>query len=230
MAKTGKYTLREDGTWEDRAATPKLLKESLRGLPGELVTKDDENEKLAHELDPPHVVKAVIKDHARKLLKEEKGEDKEKVDDILLRLKKPMIGKVIPLSQREIDVVIFRTISTIRSEWAMSIQAGHNPDMEQKFHLHFPNNNVNEYFLHKGPTPHNCEADSGCHKNKYTKKYRTTVDPLVIPESVRAMFAEMGVEFQDWTELIAQAEDSQEAYARKAAMKADIFRYSKAMH
>ena len=229
MAKSSKLTLTEDGAWEQRAATPKLLKENLRGLPSELVTNDDENEKLAHELDPAHIVKAVVKDHARKLMREEKGENKEKVDDILLRLKKPMIGKIIPLSQREIDVVIFRTISTIRSEWAMALQAGFVSDMEQKFHLHFPSDNVNEIFIHKGPTPHNCETDSRCHKNKYTMKYRTTVDPLVIPQSVQEMFSKMGVEFQDWPEMIEQAEKSQVAYAAKKAMKDDIFRHPKAM-
>lgn len=202
MARTGKWTLQEDGTWREGCATPRLLREDLRRLPGEIVTRDDEDDSKAHELDPAHVVEAIAYEHG----KAEREEGKKDTDDVAVKkLGAAKVGERVPLSQWEIDIVRMRIIQTLVAEYAMDVQAGRCVDVERLRHVWFPSNNVNAYELRDGAEPPNIKRPG------HLKNFKLTVDVLNPPESVAEVLRARGVEVRRWSELYEVAKAADEA-------------------
>lgn len=97
---------KQDGTWQNGKASPKLLKENLRRLPSELVTEEiDEGDKI-HELDPPHVVEDI-----KETWKEDQLSPKsESLQDSLKKIHLPPGYKLNPLA---VDIIRMRIIRAL---------------------------------------------------------------------------------------------------------------------
>jgi hypothetical protein len=143
-----KRTLTESGEWRDGAATPRLLPDDLRKLPGELVTKDVDDEAKAHELDAPHVVRGIVKDFA----KAQEAPKDDTPQKVAKKLWAPGPGERAPVRQWFVDVVKMRVIATLVNRAVDDFNAGIDPDISVK-HLWFETNNVNAYELRKGNPP-----------------------------------------------------------------------------
>jgi hypothetical protein len=141
--------LTESG-WVEGKAGPQLIQENLRKLPGELVTKDVDDEAKAHELDAPHVVSTIIKDFGKTL----DPSRPEKPHEAAQKMWAPGPGERGPVTQWFVDVTRMRVLIQRVYSAIDRCATGLEPDLTV-CHLRFPDpNNVNEYALKPGPKPH----------------------------------------------------------------------------
>lgn len=192
-----KSTLTESGEWRDGAAAPRLLPENLRKLPGELVGADVDDPDKAHELDAPHVVKALVKDFA-KAQQEPRDDTAQKVTK---KLWAPGPGERAPVRQWFVDVAKMRVIASLVNRALGQFNAGVAPDLSVK-HLWFPNENVNEYELRAGNPP------SRRDRPHYLRDIDLVVDVLEPPKSICDLLRSKGIEI-DVRKALKQAEEAQ---------------------
>lgn len=183
---------KEDGTWEEGKASPKLLREDLRELPGELVVKNDldiQEEDKIHELDPPHIVEALTYEYQQKIAKD--GKEDPKLDTCNLP-GGPLaqIGESKKLNQREIDWVRLRLLKVRIDKALQAVENGHEPNMEV-FHVWFPQDEVNIYEIRPGNPP------SDTDRPPHLKGFHLWIDPKHPSESMRDLTKEVGVDL-DW--------------------------------
>jgi len=117
-------------------AAPELLREDLRALPSEFLTKDIEDGTRIHEIDDPHT---------QEDLKDQLQEEKSALPPLPAGAP---VGEVVPLNQWQVDLVRLRAMQSVIH--AESRKA--KPDLSVR-HLWFPRNNVNEYALRRGNPP-----------------------------------------------------------------------------
>lgn len=170
--------LKKDGTWAEGKASPKLLREDLRELPGDYVATDTDDPDRIHELDAPHIVEAIAHDRHREEQDESEGAALEKVPF-------PGPGESAPLNQWLIDIVRFRIFSTLVESLFNQYASGGDPDVDPR-HVWFPENNVNHYHLRPGPPPPDVE------RPKHLRNWKLAVDPFAPPESVAAYLQARG--------------------------------------
>lgn len=167
MAKFGRWVYR-DGEWEEGQASPENLREDLRQLPSDMVTKDIGDADKIHEEDPDYI-------QADLLAKQEKANlAKDTSLSALEGLKRLPLGEKVPLNQERVDVIIGWVIFGFIRNALEAVERGKDVDLEQVFHLWFPSDNANIYELKHGNPP------SDIDRPKHLRGYRlgfTIVDP-----------------------------------------------------
>ena len=204
MTYRGKRVMKEDGTWHEGSASPKLLKENLRNLPGEIVTEEDADDSKAHELDPQHVVDAIAYEHG-KAQRQEGQKNKTTEDEVLYERFGAPLGEKVPLTQPKIDYVRMRIIRTIIANYAMDLQNGVLPDTDHLYHVWFPENNVNNYALKHGKEPANLK------RPPHLKNFKLTVDIHEWPKSIEDALEAKGIDPKRWRDIQEMAIAGQEA-------------------
>ena len=175
--------LTESGEWRDGPASPKLLSDELRKLPGELVGNDVDDPDKAHELDAPHVVSTIVTDFAKA-----QNPEKDDAKTVVKKLWAPGPGERAPVRQWFVDVTKMRVIATLVRTWLGQFQRGHEPDLTP-CHLWFEADNVNAYTLRMGNPP--ARKD----RPRHLRDIDLTVDVMNPPRSMMTEFAKRGVSF-----------------------------------
>lgn len=176
--------LKADGSWYEGKAAPELLEPHMRGLPGELATKEVAEGEKVHKLDPSHVRETIISDHKKKIEDSEKKNQVLEVDAlkaILHSLPSEIAhGREIKFEevakpQWEIDLIRTRVCFNM----FMLVVKYDMPDrLKKTYHLWFPKNNINLYEFREGNAP------SKFDRPYYLKKCTLFLDLLNWPESV----------------------------------------------
>jgi hypothetical protein len=192
-----KRTLTESGEWRDGGASPTLLPDNLRKLPGELVTNDADDESKAHELDAPHVVNTIVGDFAKLHGAEQKDDTPAKVAK---KLWAPGPGERAPVRQWFVDVVKLRVLSVLVNQAVDDCNAGIEPDLRVR-HLWFETDNVNAYELRRGNPP------SNKYRPRHMRNIDLVVDVMLPPRSIVELLAAKGIEL-DVKKLMREAEEA----------------------
>lgn len=180
-----KQVLTEAGEWRDGAAKPQLLREELRKLPGELVTKDVDDEDKAHDLDAPHVVSTIVKDFVKAQAPKDEPETAEKA---IKKLWAPGPGERAPVRQWFVDVVKMRVIRALTNKAVAEYARGLDPDLTP-CHLWFESDNVNNYVLRMGNPPHRKS------RPKHLRDIDLVVDVMRPPRSMVEELSRRGIDF-----------------------------------
>lgn len=164
-----------NGKWEEGSASPELLRDDLRSLPGEYVTKDIAEPNKIHELDPQHVVNQILDDKVT-------GKDSSKLDD-KEKPRDPEFDEVPPgqtreLYQKGVDVVRLRVLKSLVERQILRLKRGANLVDLKVRHLWFPENNLNHYELRTGNPPPDSE------RPKHMRGFRLELDVLHLPQSI----------------------------------------------
>lgn len=177
-------TLAESGEWRDGKAAPQLVRQDLRRLPADLVTKDVDDPDKAHEIDAPHVVSAIIKDFIKANAPSDKPET---ADGAAKKLWAPGPGERAPVRQWFVDVVKLRVISSMVNRAVEEFAAGIVPDLAP-CHLWFPVDNANEYLLRRGNPPPRKD------RPRHLRDIDLVVDVMNPPRSIVDELRRRGVE------------------------------------
>jgi hypothetical protein len=195
----GKQVLR-NGKWEDGAATPELLPEHMRGLPGEWLTKEEAHPNNIHTLDPPHIVGALIDEHVKKLNDADKSETP---DEAVKKLPCAQPGEVVPLSQWEIDIVRMRVLRSLVKSAIAEKKNGGSPNVRAIQHLRFEENNVNNYALHAGNPP------SDQDRLPHERGFQLAIDVLHWPERIVELLQTKGHDVPNIEKLLEETTQEQ---------------------
>lgn len=186
------------GKWVEGTASPKLLPQNLRTLPGELVATDTDDPDKAHELDAPHIVSSLTKDFCRKHAEPPRKTFRDKTKT----LRAPGPGERGPVVQWYVDVTKMRVIKTLVDKALDEVAAGKDPDLRTPFHLWFPVNNVNEYELRRGVPP------SNKHRPKHMRNIDLRVDVMDPPKSMLSELQRRGINLElDFVERLKRAKE-----------------------
>jgi len=191
----GKQVLR-NGKWEDGSASPEQKPEHLRGLPADWVTKNEADPDRIHELDPPHIVGALVEEQVKKVREQE-------VPDAPDASFKPSVakpGECRPLSQWEIDMVRFRVMRQLVESAIVAKQHGVKTDIFKVNHLRFPENNVNIYELREGNPPRDAE------RAQHERGFALVLDIEAWPQSIVDHLATRGVVLPDAKKMLDNVE------------------------
>jgi hypothetical protein len=173
----------KDGRWQDGKASPQALREDLAALPADYVTKEEGDAERIHELDPPHIVKALTRERflSETVLPPEKPED---------ALTRAPLGKVVPLRQDFIDVEKLFVMKGIIKGQMVEIEEGtrKEPDLTSIWHLWFPENNVNNWVVRPGKPPPDSE------RPKHMRGFDLVVDVMNIPQRIVDELRKRGVD------------------------------------
>jgi hypothetical protein len=175
------------GQWTPGKAGPELLPDHMRGLPSEITTKEDAEADKVHALDPPHVVRALVKDHARAELRDLAGETKVTASE-LAELADAPVGAVVPLNQERIDVARMKAAKAILDDMA---DGRRKPDFDGRWHLWFPEDNVNHRTIVAGNAPPDSERPA------HLRGYLLWVDPFCWPRSITDKLEKHGLACPD---------------------------------
>jgi hypothetical protein len=178
-----KQTLTESGEWREGAASVQLLPDTLRKLPGELVTKDVDDPDKAHEIDAPHVVSNIVKDFA----KAQAPVEADTTEKVAKKLYAPGPGERGPVLQWYVDVTKMRVIAALVSKAMSEYHRGLDPDLTP-CHLWFETNNVNEYVLRMGSPPPRSQ------RPKHLRDIDLVVDVRSPPRSIVELLAAKGID------------------------------------
>lgn len=180
-----KQVLGKDGQWVDGGAAPRLLPEHLRVLPGDVVATDIDDPDRAHELDAPHIVRSLKKEHEKQAEPEKKTAKGE-----LGKLRAPGVGERAPVTQWFVDVAKMRVIKVLVDKAMGEVARGLSPNIESQFYLWFPANNVNRYELRKGAPPLDRE------RPRWMRGIDLRVDMLSPPKSIVRELKARGVDLE----------------------------------
>jgi hypothetical protein len=186
MSSKGKrWVLREDGTWEEGKAQPKLLREDLRKLPSHWVTEETADGSKIHEVDPPHVVETIRDELAEAETAEQPNTYA--LQALIELADAPLSDPVVPLNQWRVDAVRLRAIFALIERANLSASRKKPVDLEVR-HLRFPMDNVHKYELHLGNPPRNKEL------RKHERGLQLWVDPFNWPRRLAEKLREAGVD------------------------------------
>lgn len=172
-------------------AGPALLPEHMRGLPSSFVTKDTSDGDKIHELDPPHIVKALVREQTNK----EQTSAKPDAVEVLASSLAP-IGERVPLNQTRIDLVRFRIIRARITRLAGSGVLNTKID-----YVWFPEDNVNLYEL-RPVLPRKLP--------RHLRNYRLELDIFNWPRSIVDALVALGHKPPDIKEMIRVAKRRRE--------------------
>lgn len=191
MSKGTRKVLR-DGKWEDGKASPWLPPEQLRQMPQSWTTKEEADADRIHELDPPHIVKALAHEQATK---EEAGTPPENLLE-----KYDLWGG--PLDQTHIDLIRFKAIRNLIRTAQVYAERGAVFPLKKLRHLWFPKNRLDPRELRDGRPPLRFDLP------QHLKDKDLIVDVYNWPARVVDMLTAKGIEVPDIARLEAQMEAS----------------------
>lgn len=196
----GKFVWR-DGKWVEGSAAPWLPPEHMRGLPASFTTKHEAEGDKVHELDPPHIVKALVRDQT---LAEQKVKG-----DLPSALKTlsdnaAPIGEAVPLNQIRIDIVRFRIIRARVGRLAQSTHPDKDLAELKVDYVFFPENNVNKYEL-RAKWRRRGTAAMPHPLPKHLRPFKLEIDIYNWPESVIDALKAVGQTPPNIKEMIADA-------------------------
>lgn len=173
----------KNGIWRNGKAEPEQLREDLRKLPANFVTKDISDPDRIHALDPEHIREALIEEQ----LEIEPGDDPK---ETLETLTVAEVGDIVPFTgskvnpQLEVDIIKMRVIwATVNNK---------EPDLD-KGYLWFEENNINNYGFRKGNPPSDSE------RPKYLKGIDLDIDYFTWPQSIYNLLKKKGTILPDLT-------------------------------
>ena len=197
----GRRFVFKDGKFVEGKATPWLPPQHMRGLPAAWTTKEEADGDKVHELDPPHIVKALVQEQA----KVEQTQTKD-LPAAVQRVSSSLapLGENVPLSQERIDIVRFRIIRARVSRLAQSPQPEKDLAAIRVDYVFFPENNVNKYELRAKVARHGARALP--HPlPKHLRAFRLEVDIYNWPESVVDALTALGYKPPNIREMINDA-------------------------
>ena len=191
----------KDGEWQEGGAAPELLRDDLRILPGELVTKEIEEDHKIHELDPEHVADTYLFEYMERA----EGRDPDEVPRVRdERLSNtwgmPPVGEEVPFSrynpeqnQKFIDLFRARAASVALGNLLDRLRTGKISENEEcVFHIWFPSDNLNHYERRAGNPPGESQ------RPKYLRGYKLHVDlNNPVPEMMAKAIAENNPELME---------------------------------
>jgi hypothetical protein len=199
--KTGKFA-------PTSGPTAEVLPQHMRGLPGEITTKDAAEGDKVHPDDPPHIVKSIIHEQAKRLAIGEQ----QNLPDAVKQLSEATapVGERVPVNQARVDVVRFRIIRSrinrLCDEHAKLARMGVGMPLARFLkdmpvdHVWFAKNNVNAYELRRGLPPPNFKRPA------HLKSVKLEIDILNWPESVLDALKAMGHTAPNIPEMLLDAE------------------------
>lgn len=183
-----------DGKWQQGSAAPEHLREDLRVLPSELVTKDEENANAVHVLDAEHIRDSIVDDWAKGKLGEDpdKEERRQRAKDAGAN-KLPPVGVSWPFHREErgknqhyIDTYKKIAAKNLLQQISHRIETGTLRENEPTvWHMWFPTDDVNNHAIRMGNPP----ADQD--RPKYLRGLNLVIDlndyvgPIEKPEESR---------------------------------------------
>lgn len=180
-----------------KKASPKLLREDLRKLPGNFITNDEGDESKIHELDPPHVVAALASEQQAAEEAEAEPDKKEPRYRSLVTLgqKTKFTGISKDKVQFEVDLIRMRIIQSLIGRALANGKLGLPADLEVKY-VWFPTNNLNHYEMRQGNPP------SRHSRPGYLRGIDLELDVLEPPKRMRDIAAEYGTELFSLSEAL----------------------------
>lgn len=189
----------KNGTWQKGAAGPENIREDLRKLPGELVTKEDDDGDKVHELDPEHVKDTIIADYKKAIAEAESPTPQHETQadkrEKRRRLCRP--GKYVDFrdvgkeaAQYEVDLHRLSAMAGIITGELNLLSRGAplSHDVYRARHIWFPTRNLNHYQLRMGNPPPRSQRPS------YLRGLDLVVDILEPGERLRDMARGAGLD------------------------------------
>ena len=191
-ATRGVFVLRDGELTEKDGPSVENLREDMRKLPGDYVTKEAADGDRVHIDDEDHVRETIIIDRQAAEAKEEAGGEKADINKEAPNLGESEAHTTIPLNQRRVDNVRFRAVWGLITGAQQLWKEGQLWEHKlEHHHLWFPEDNVNNYELRPGNAP------APNLRPKHMERIELFVDPLNPPESVRWQLEMRGVDTQD---------------------------------
>ena len=172
-------------------ASAELLPEHMRKLPGDLVTKHEAEADKVHELDEPHIVGALVYERQKAEKAEAANTHGARLAELREQMKRVPLGESAPLSQARIDIERFHAGRATLAAYNRKMDRGEAVDIDQRYHLWFPTDDVQVYQLRPGNAP--ADQDRPRHMQGYT----LAVDPLCPPAWIRAAFRRADIMLTD---------------------------------
>lgn len=176
---------------QNRKAGPELLREDLRALPSDLVTKDIAEDGKVHELDDPHIQEDYIEKYYDK--ENEKAPDQDRMTALIAKLQGEL-GGGSKLNQAKVDIVRFRVIRALMERPP--------EELEKKRWLKFPEDNIDIYELKEGNPP------SDVLRKKHMKGLELHIDCFDWPQRIIDILEANGI-MDTFAELTESIERSQ---------------------
>lgn len=155
-----------DGTWESGKAAPELLREDLRALPSDAITKDVDDPDRVHALDPEHIRDELADKH----ILPEAPKDEE--------MPKPGLGwRPVKGRQQDVDLVRLRVMAAILQTELSRYENGEKPNLEAR-HLWFPEDDIRVYSLRLGNAPPDSE------RPQHLRRLALEIDVTSLPDSI----------------------------------------------
>lgn len=168
MAKRA-YRLVDGRLEEIEKAAPEHLREDLRNIPSDLVTKDIGDPDRVHELDPPHILNTLVDEAEERDMTPSETKEEVKPRDTFVH-------------QATVDAVRLRVLKAWIVTQKERIEFGQRPDFGVK-HLWFETNNIDRYVMRDGNPP----ADS--ERPKHLRGIHLEIDITCIPETIQRRLA-----------------------------------------
>jgi len=186
MVTRKKIVFGKDGkkVYEGERAAPENLREDLRKMPGEYVTKDTSDPDKIHELDDPHVVEQYVADFERS--QEEAEKPKDPIKSVRDAIKSNWNTEVF--DQKNIDWCRFNICYNLLCGAIKMHEAGeYDPDHMTKIrHVWFPKPGYDEILMKEGNAP----SDSD--RPKHLKGKELYIDPLNWPKRCKKWLSANG--------------------------------------
>jgi hypothetical protein len=181
--KKGMKKVFRNGKWVEGKAGPEHLPEDLRKMPAKFLTKDTGDPDRIHQLDDPHIRKALLREQTQKEIQIHKKEPIE-------GLHRAPLGEVVPLRQDFIDVEKMHVMRGLINGQLREVEAGtrSEPDLETIHYLWFPENNVNSWVVKVGHPPPDSE------RPKHLRGFDLVVDLMNIPQRIRDELKSRGMD------------------------------------
>lgn len=204
--------LKADGQWYEGKAAPEHLREDLRALPSEFVTKNTSDPDKIHELDAPHIVAALTEEQFK--AQQDKPTEAPLPEEFIdKKLKGPNLNNPGPLNQFDIDCMRMKAIQGLiknamnkaaRGELELALQI-----LSIKTYLWFPKNKVTLVESRVGHAPPDSE------RPKHLKRFELWVDPFNWPRSIRDVLEAKEVEVPSKLMLENQLLELQERFVQQ---------------
>jgi hypothetical protein len=172
----GKWVMRENGTWEEGSAKPELLREDLRALPSELVTKDIADPKRVHELDAEHIQENLVRDWVSEQNGMPTSIDGETQQSLSEQAEKMQAAEMF--NRTNVDLMRLKTMYNLMNCKEPKPFRGY---------LWFPEANFDRMELREGPCPLPGKRPA------HLRDLDLVVDPFDPPESLMRFAADRGV-------------------------------------
>lgn len=184
-----------------------LLREDLRELPGELVTKDTGDPVKIHELDDPHIVDDLKVDYD-KLNSDVHLTDEDRIKRISEAVKSMLkMVNEYQVNPTTVDIVRFRICRSITASAAEAMEDGVSYEvidakLTERKYVWFPKNNPDLYELRYGNPPPNLKRPG------HLKNIDLHIDVFNMPERILDCLRAGNIELPDSSKLMLNWKNS----------------------